>query len=93
MIDPCEVCSVPVSDIWFDKRCSLCTFNETNWKRAPVNPCIPCEVPNDLRCSGEYCSECPVMFSPDDIFATDLSQMSFDDYLAYMAKKEMEEKL
>lgn len=85
MIDPCECCSVPVSDIWFDKRCFDCWANEANWKRSSPNPCIHCDVPVDLRCSPEFCFECPVFASPDDIFANDLKQMSWEDYLAEKA--------
>lgn len=80
MIDPCVCCSVPVDQIWLHELCLGCWANEQNWRRPSVNPCHDC-----LDDAAGLCSSCPVKTSPDDIFATDLSQMSFDDYLAYMA--------
>lgn len=85
MIDPCECCSVPVDKIWIAPNCLGCRFNEQNWKRPSINPCHDCAMD-----AVGSCDDCPVRTSPDDIFANDLKQMSWEDYLADMAKEREE---
>lgn len=83
MIDPCECCSVPVDKIWLHELCLGCRFNEQNWKRPSVNPCLSCS--EYMSAYPFSCASCPVKTSPDDIFANDLKQMSWEDYLAEKA--------
>lgn len=88
MIDPCECCSVPAAKVWLDDLCLGCWANEQNWKRPSVNPCYSCPERSDSP--SDLCAICPVTVSPDDIFANDLKQMSWEDYLADMAKEREE---
>lgn len=88
MIDPCESCSVPPHKIWLHERCLDCWANEQNYKRPSVNPCLSC--PDFMDSHPFSCASCPVLASPDDIFANDLLQMSWSDYLAEKANEREE---
>lgn len=88
MMDPCECCSVPVDKIWLHELCLGCWANEQSWKRPSVGPCFSC--PERSSAPSDLCATCPVTVSPDDIFANDLKQMSWEDYLADMAKEREE---
>lgn len=87
MIDPCECCSVAPDQIWLSELCLGCWANEQNWKRPSVSPCYRCP---DRDSPSDSCAFCPVTVSPDDIFANDLRQMSWPDYLADKAKEREE---